>query len=554
MPAGIAHLHTYFLFPFSLDKQALIEDHADVWSKYQHWIDGLDEWIATDLPKGATPLVDELGCWKRAAYSLFDADSAAYQDMVFFHPIVRRVFFDVLEPGAEESESLLRCYSIATTGRDCKVVLEAEDNKGRYGWVEVTDLRLFLFANGIGVLSIGVEAVNLLASKALWINEAMRKLYPSSGRQMREGRTPSRVALLVDRNGERTTLLEERFENLSMRAMQPPISKVITGLLYFASYPEQEYEPVLDERMMVYTYFAVNRETVAEDFVGSEEYNVLFSRFLYVDRAGSDYRYDRHFTKDLMQQQMYMRWAHEGTYYGFTSYSTVTSTMGVFDCDEHLVREGFLIHRMFDTRYYLMALVALFYRAALLDYAVRVALVSKQLYLDQEDGRLSLENIQLSNDLRAEFLHFSNYWYFSELANKDEEVEHFAMMCRELRVDAIKRETEEELDKLNDALHSYHQFRNTEAVNRLAMLSLLFGAGAVLTGFFGMNFGKEFSRVFFEPDAKTEVFHQVSIVAVALLAFGALAFGFWVVVTNWADYRDILTRARQSARLEKRRK
>ena len=49
---------------------------------------------------------------------------------------------------------------------------------------------------------------------------------------------------------------------------------------------------------------------------------------------------------------------------------------------EHTSKEGFLIHRMFDTRYYLMAIVALFYRASLLDFAQKTALVSRRLYRD----------------------------------------------------------------------------------------------------------------------------------------------------------------------------
>ncbi len=203
---------------------------------------------------------------------------------------------------------------------------------------------------------------------------------------------------------------------------------------------------------------------------------------------------------------MYRRWAHQGTYYGFTSYSSVTAAMGTFDCDEHQLGEGFLIHRMFTTRYYLMAMVALFYRATLLDFSERTALVSKQLYLDQEDGRFAIENIQLANDLRGDFLHFSNYWHFEELANKDEESDHFTMQCREYRIGPMKAEIEEEIEKLNASLHNYHQFRNTEAVNRLAVLSLMLGAGAVVTGFFGMNFGRGFARLFFEPGAKPRDF------------------------------------------------
>jgi hypothetical protein len=539
MATGLAHLHTYFLFPFSIDKQAVIEDHQEIWDK-RRWIDGLDEWIAAHRLRDRPAVAGRLGGWQRAAYTRFDMASPAYQDMVFFHPIVRRVFFDTADAaGAGEKEALLRCYTIPIPD-GARLWFEAEDRKCRSATVEVTDLRLFLFANGIGILSIGVEAFGLTAAEGLWINESLRKVYPSSARQIRESRIPCRLALVLERDGVRETLAEERFERGDMIGFLPPLAKTITSLLYFADYEQEEYEPVLDERMIVYTYFAVDPSTVPEDFRESEDYQVLLSRFLYVDRLGDGYRYEPEFTRAQMQDQLYRRWAHQGTYYGFTSYSNITGTLGHHDCDEHQLREGFLVHRMFTSRYYLMALVALFYRATLLDFSERTALVSKQLYLDLEDNRFSTENIRTASDLRGEFLHFSNYWHFDELANKDEELEHFVMMCREYHTPTLKREIEEEIEKLNASLDNYYQFRNTEAVNRLAMLSMLLGAGAVITGFFGMNFGRQFGRIFFEPDKASLPTHYVAIAVVAVLAFGALAFALYVVAANWADYREIL--------------
>ncbi len=538
-PAGILHLHTYFLFPFSIDKQAVLKDHPEIWARHLHWIDGLDEWIAAHAARGASPVVDKLGGWRRSAYTRFDMDSHAYQDMVFFHPFVRRVFFDTTEASGEtgEKESLLRCYRIPLAGK--KLWYEAEDNRGRRATVEVTDLRLFLFANGLGILSIGVEAFRLPAAEALWINESMRKVYPSSGRQVREGRIPNRMTFTLEQDGARELLVEERFETGEMIGFLPPLAGTILSLIYFADYAREEYEPVLDERMIVYTHFAVDPATVPPDFIHSEAYQILLSRFLYVDRDGPTYRYEPEFTRGQMNDHLYRRWAHQGTYYGFTSYSNITATIGTRDCDEHQLREGFLIHRMFDSRYYLMALVALFYRATLLNFNERTALVSKRLYLDQEDGRLTLDNMRLANALRAEFLHFSNYWYFEELANKDEEVEHFALQCRQYRLEPMKVGIESELEKLDASLHNYNQMRNTEAVNRLAMLSLILGAGAVLTGFFGMNFGRHFARLFFEPDQGALPVHWAAVVIVSVLAFAALASGFFVVASNWPDYRDI---------------
>ena len=542
----LQHLHTYFFFPFSINKRVVYERHPEVWSKYQHWIDGLDEWIAVHRTAEASPVLEKLGPWRRSSYNRFDMNSPAYQDMVFFHPFVRRVFFDTTEVSQlyGEAESLLRCYTIPLE-EGKKVWFHAEDAKGRSATVEVTDLRLFLFANGLGILAIGVEAFGISTGQALWINEAMRKVYPSSGRQVREGRIPNKMSLSIEKGDTCELLSEELFSHGDMIGFSPPLSKNIAALIYFADYYSEEYEPVLDERMIVYSYFALDPAGLPPGYLGSEEYQVLLSRFLYVDMEGSAYRYEPGFVREQMAKQMYRRWAHQGTWYGFTSYSNITATIGTFDCDEHTLREGFLVHRMFNTRYYLMALVALFYRVTLLSFEERTALVSKRLFLDAEDGKLTSENIRSATDLRAEFLHYSNYWYFDELANKDEEIEHFTLMCQEYRIEPIKREIEEELDKLNASLQEYSSFRSTEAVNRLAMLSVIMGGGAVLTGFFGMNFGHYFGRLFFQPDERSLLAHYAAVATVALLSFGAIAFGLYIVMANWADYRQILVPLRR---------
>jgi hypothetical protein len=528
MPTGVQHLHTYFLFPFSIDREAVLQAHPAVWRKGAQWIDGLDEWIASH----PAPFLS----WRRSPYTRFDLESPAYQDMVFFHPVVRRVFFDTTGQDGSR-ESLLHCYTMRPPP-DARIWFEGEDAKGRSAAVEVTDLRLFLFANGIGVLSLGVEARNTSVRQALWINEALRKVYPSSARAIREGRAPCRLAMTLESAGARTSLAEERFERCDMSGFLPPLTRTVTSLLYFADYDQQEFEPVLDERMIVYTYAQLDPATLPPGYLDSHEYQVLLSRLLWVEQDGAEFRYEPGFLLPRMQAQLYRRWAHQGTYYGFTSYSSITTAIGAFDCDEHQLREGFLIHRMFNTRYYLMALVALFYRATLLDFAERTALASRR--LTGADGRLTPESVRIAEELRADFLQFANYWHFEELANKEEEAEHFRMQCAEYRVPAMKAEIEGEVESLETSVQRHYQARNTEAINRVAMLSLILGAGAVLTGFFGMNFARGFGEVFFNPTGQYPVLHYLAIAVVVLYTLGAVGFGVWVVAANWGDYRKII--------------
>jgi Mg2+ and Co2+ transporter CorA len=99
---------------------------------------------------------------------------------------------------------------------------------------------------------------------------------------------------------------------------------------------------------------------------------------------------------------------------------------------------------------------------------------------------------------------------------------------------------EEELANMNAALSEYNQQRSTEAVNRLAMLSMIFGAGAVLTGFFGMNFGHMFERYLFKPEADTIGVHIGAVAVVTLITMSIILLGIYLVAVNWRDYRFIL--------------
>jgi hypothetical protein len=123
-----------------------------------------------------------------------------------------------------------------------RLYYEAEDGGGVSARLEVTDLRLLMFANGIGILTIGVEAHNISYAHALWINEMMRKIYPSSSHQIQTGRIPNRLALVLEASTERRTVAEERWQSGRGLGYRPQLSNIVLCLLHFASSAHQEYE------------------------------------------------------------------------------------------------------------------------------------------------------------------------------------------------------------------------------------------------------------------------------------------------------------------------
>src|SRR5271165_1862892 len=274
-------LNTYFLFPFALDKQAIQADHPQAWPGKTRWIDGLDSWIAGHNGRSASQGIAGLGPWKRSSYSRFDLGSPAYSDLLFFHSIIRHVFFDTnIGRHPDDQENQLRCYTIDLSA-PARLWFEGSDALGRGAHAEVTDLRLYLSGQGIGVLSIGVATEVIDAGEALWINRRLRKLYPVDADSVRHGLTPNWLALRLERGSQVETVCEERFEHPEMVGFYPPLPNTIKSLLYFADYSLEEYEPVLDENMLVYSYGELDTGSVSNREIGTALESTL-EDFLYL--------------------------------------------------------------------------------------------------------------------------------------------------------------------------------------------------------------------------------------------------------------------------------
>jgi hypothetical protein len=542
-PLIFERLHTYFLFPFALDQPVIQANHPQAWPGKTRWMDGLDAWIAGESGRRASQGMARLGQWKRASYSQFDVESPAYSDLLFFHSIIRHVFFDTnVRRQADAQQNQLRCYTIALNGSD-RLWLEGSDALGRGASVEVTDLRLFLSAQGFGVLSIGIATGAIDAAQALWINRRLRKLYPVDADSIREGRTPNRLALRLERSAQIEVVCEERFEHPAMVGFYPPLAITVKSLLYFADYALEEYEPVLDENMLVYSYGELNAGGIPQE-IPSREFDAMVQEFLYLHHKHGEAT-EHSFGGSRM---LFGLTGHSCSILKLdsTTESNREARESLTSSPTPLERDELGVFKTFDTHYYLMTVVALFYRAALLDFSERSALVSRRLLQDQQGGRLTLSSITMVNELRTQFLNFSGYWHFDELSCKQTYNEFFYRLCSEYKIRDMKEALGNELRHMGDFVYNFYQLRNTEAVNRLAMLSLIFGGGAVVTGFFGMNFGGEFGQLFFEG-AKAPFIHYLMVTLVCSFILGSLTFGSVVLLRSWRDYLALLSPSESSS-------
>jgi hypothetical protein len=140
-------------------------------------------------------------------------------------------------------------------------------------------------------------------------------------------------------------------------------------------------------------------------------------------------------------------------------------------------------------------------------------------------------HIQFATRLMADFHYFNNYWFFDELTTKDEELEHFQLYCAAYRIAPMKASIEDQIEKLAAYIDRLYALRNSDAVNRLAMISVLLGIGALITGYYGMNIPH------LGDFLKSNEFSLWSMVATTLMTIASVAFIIYIVGFNWLDYR-----------------
>ena len=146
-------------------------------------------------------------------------------------------------------------------------------------------------------------------------------------------------------------------------------------------------------------------------------------------------------------------------------------------------------------------------------------------------GTVRHRHIQLATQLMADFHYFNNYWFHLEPTAKDEELEHFALLCDAYQLAPTKEKLEDQIDRTSGYIDRLYARRNNDAVKRLAMMSVVLGIGALVTGYYGMNIPHLATLL---QNGATSVW---SLVVTSLMAAASLWFIFYIVASNWLNYR-----------------
>ena len=440
--------------------------------------------------------------WEKSQFD-YASSQDRYQEYIYFHSCVR----DILFPGSSNSDSMteLTCYHYKVENRTITTAnLEVVYGKNEEITLcyPITHLAIHTLMDEVAVLLFqvvqeidkGIQDVQhlwiqclhiekfkdlgLTTSQTLCFNEIVRKIYPSFPQQADEGKMPKRISFKLPAGPPITHDFTKKkdfppaLESRS-KGYEPEKSEIINHfIVIFLGH--RAFRTILDDRMVLHTFASIAGNG-SKDKLSLERHRILFSHYMYVDQYGAGWEYDEAFIKNLMKDCVYHRWRHNGQLFGFTRYSGAYVGSGWFFTN--------VVFQHFDSMYFQMALLAVFYRAFLLNLSSEIADTTRDLAKanDEQEHRKNFL------DLKEKFMKFTNIYWFPEITNQDQGIELFDLYKKSFDFKALYDEVKEEIDRADDYLEAKDQIKFNDLSKKFGIGGFVMATLAILSGLMGMN-------------------------------------------------------------------
>ena len=466
-----------FIFPFHYDGNRISPD-PKFWSRQ-----------CFEIPRRENDLKDKWELKKN------------YAEYIYFHEYVSSFLFPYRKHQGRKKNERVTFYKF-NLKKGAVALMEIKG--GRKMAALINGIYMHVYPGNIAILAIETsnsseqgfsiaekESIRKLplistGSELLLFHQMFRRLYPAyfEEKNLREqidnNEFPIEIKLQYLENDELIGILQsEKIVGTYLKEIQkekayPEFPNHITGLLK-SFCKESSWFPVLDDRMLVYSYLAFPSE---QKRCPKKKQEVFFSQLLYVDNPDTNFRYDPEFTKSLITEKCYRRWLHYGTRMAFSRYS------GVFQYFGH--RE--YLYRPFSSMYYQMFLLITYYRTRLIRFSEEVAEIARDWPYDDE--QLSPLLKARLRKLHKDFMRFMNMHWFVEVTNQDQGIEIFKLMREAFELEPMYAQVKEEIERADELVGLLHN-EKVERFNKYAgWIGIFLGLAAILTGFFGMNFEK----------------------------------------------------------------
>ncbi|MFQ5752470.1 MAG: hypothetical protein ACE5HI_10775 [bacterium] len=496
-----------------------------------------------DKWENVSRIFDKVNGWEERQYDL--SDGLEYNEYVYFYPYIRSIIFGTRETEKAYGVSFFRNLKIKN-GKDGKSNAYYEVQNDNFAKKRVKlplkNIFLHLFDTGVGILVFEIEHDSTKANERLALCDYL--FFLSNGRRVylpfvfpdakkrkgdwfcseafdweKDGRSnaikelecASHVRLFVDDKLIVEHPFNEPFEIHTPKTQKadnerptfwPPISQVITE---FLDVPDQEfvyknydYWPIIDDRMLVHSFYSISgnrkdelmpwaNKTFLNGLKGFLNEDVLKSKrnsaadvwyqMIFIDLKNPSCQNDQ-MLKRIINESSYNRWSNSGTFFGFSRFSSVTIS------NYNVVR---YVYNHFQSMYYQIAILLLFYRGALLTFSHRSEILAKTIH---GRGRKGLGGNFLNHlqRLHEDFILFRNKYWFREVTAQDQGIEMFDVWSRKLRNKELLEDVQAEIKELYLYVESANEKNISKKINILTFIGALFLPIVIATSFFGMNF------------------------------------------------------------------
>ena len=464
--------------------------------------------------------INNTGRWQKERFDINKPE--CYQEYIYFHPYVRDILFqrknntssDCKKNNKIDKLPPIAYYEFKSqkngfVGGNLKIEYKSgADNNASVETISypVTHLAIHEFFNDIAIMAIQVtqEAGEDIRKKFFWkqciaieefrqnrltcrdalkFNELARKIYLSFPEQFKEGKIPLSVKIELrskkNSNGytKAHTFSEDKFRYQEINPVKSEIiDDLVSEFLGYDDPVDKSFHGLLDDRMVVFTFlcFAGELKSKCKDTI--DEHEALFSRIMYVDQAGEGYKYKKEFIRAKMKDLVYRRWSEDGSLYGYTRYSSAYTGFGN-DFIENVFQD-------FNSMYFQLALISLYYRSSLIDFSDEVGQTTQKL-VNKKDQAIYRE---LFLRLKADFMQFSNLYWFQEVTNQDQGIEIFELYKKSFEFKTMYKQIKDEIDRGDEYLNILQQNKLNDFTTNFSIYGVVLAGLAILVGFFGINF------------------------------------------------------------------
>lgn len=183
------------------------------------------------------------------------------------------------------------------------------------------------------------------------------------------------------------------------------------------------------------------------------------------------------FEKDLCARQTYRRWEHDGSLYGFTYYSG--ALLAPPQMNPNLANS-------FGQMYFDQSLLLLYIRVTAFRFSSELSRISSEVR-DEGKGDGWQDWKEKFTILRWRFTLFTNLYQFPLLSNQQQGVELYTLARREMGVDDLFREVQQEIHSSHEFLSSVYEQEQTEQSTTLTVVATVGLILGLVFSFLGMN-------------------------------------------------------------------